>query len=121
MGRLVNIIFGLALILFFTNKLVNLVQINLSTVIISIILIGMGLVSILFSISFERKHTIPEPGVSKETKSTKVKGTNIFLGLLSIALGISHLVLKTLELPLSIGGIILGVFFVILKSKKVKN
>jgi len=116
---LINFILGLGLLFLGTNKIFNYVSFAIPNLFLSIGLIILGAIWILSSISFHKQFSIKSPGISQETSSTKMKGINLFLGLLSVALGIAQFII-TEELYISVGIIILGVLFLFIKPKKIR-
>src|SRR3989344_1560906 len=111
MGRLINIIFGLVLLFLSTNSIFNYVDFSLSETLLGVILIAIGIISILASISFQKTLNV-KPGISNETSSTKFKWMRVFLGIISLILGLFSLgILNILNLQgtsLSIVAAILG-------------
>jgi len=109
------------LIFIFTNKIFNYISFSVSELLLSIILIAIGVFLIFSSVTFEGKFHSISPGISEETRDIKINGVNIFLGLLSIGLGIGHLAIKSEEKFLSIIGIVLGLFFIFISPKRKSN
>ncbi len=112
--RLLNILIGLGLLFLSTNKFFNYSDFSISDSILGIFLIVWGIIIILSSISFQSTFR-SEPGRSVETSSMGAKGKKVFLGILSIFIGILNVGILDLGIPPFIGTAILGILFLISK------
>ncbi|MEK6847984.1 MAG: hypothetical protein AABX50_02590 [Nanoarchaeota archaeon] len=112
--RLLNILVGLVLLLLSANKIFSYSSFSISDFLLGVILIVWGVIIILSSI-VSRSTTSFRSGGSTETTSTNLNGKGIFLGILSIFIGISNIGLFGLGFLSTIGTAILGVFFLISK------
>jgi len=117
--RLINIFLGLLFIFLGTNQIFNYLPFSIPGIFLGIGLIVIGIIFFISSLSFHKNFSVKK-GISKETSQTKVKGTNIFLAILSIAGGGSYFILG-MGLYFPIVMIILGLLFLLIKPKKVKK